>query len=187
MFSRRDEEQSERSGRAIWLLAAGAAVGIGAAIWFGLRRGRRAGRPSGDLRGIEDSVIDALRRDEMLRGRAIDVAGIASGIVELSGTVESEEEAHHAVDVVQRIPGVRTVLNRLDLNEFEQRLNRKPPASGSASAAGSRWYGMGVGTGKRRQGVSTEVPLIDDRVELIEEALLSDAEESIEELDEERV
>ena len=187
MFSRQEEEQEQRSGRAIWLLAAGAAIGIGAAIWFGLRQGRREGQSTGDLRDIEDSVIDALRKDEILRNRAIDVAGIASGIVELSGTVETEDEAHHAVAVVQRLAGVRTVLNRLDLSEFEQRLNRKRSAAGSTPGSGSRWYGMGVGTGRRRQGVSTEVPLIDDRVQLIEEATLPDPEEIIEELNEERV
>lgn len=180
-------QKRERSGAAFWVLAAGAAVGIGAVIWMGMRRKGRAefvGLP--ERGGIEDDVIEALRRDTVLRARAIDVASIAPGIIELSGTVDSEEEAHHAVEVVQRVAGIRTVLNRLDLSEVEQRLNRKRTTSTVGAGSGSRWYGMGVGTGRRRQSPSTDPDRRDDSVELREEAILPDPEEIIADLNEEK-
>lgn len=183
MFSRREE----RSGAGFWILAAGLAAGVSAVVWLALQRRRR---PSAELQQplnqffeLEDTVIEALRADALLRGRAIDVAAIASGIIELSGTVETEEEAHHAVEVVQGVNGVRTVLNRLDLGEFENRL--RSGRGESAAGGSSRWYGMGVGMGRRRQSASTDPARRDDHADLLDEAITADPEEMTADLNEE--
>lgn len=180
--------QQESGARGtFWVLAAGALVGVGAALWYGLRRSRQPAAISADG-GLEDNVIAALRRDTVLRGHAIDVAAIAPGIIELTGTVETEEEAHHAVDVVQAVSGVRTVLNRLDLLEFERRVRQRGRATAGAGTGGNnpRWYGQGVGMGRRRQSRATDPAQRDDHDDLLDEALRPNPEDIVAELNEER-
>jgi hypothetical protein len=172
-------DRKRKVGTAFWFLAAGFAVGLGTAIVLGVRtrsQRRREGRP--DLWPLEDGVIDALRQDELLRARGIDVAAVAPGIIELSGSVQNQEEAHHAVDVAQGVQGVRTVVNRLDLTEVEQR-RRVRRVTQKQGAEGGRWYGMGVGMGRRRQSPVTDPAQRDDHADLVEEALLPDPEEAV--------
>lgn len=176
MFKRKKDK-----GAALWLLAAGVLAGFATATLLGLRRRRRrAEAPSGRLAELEDAVIRALRADPILRTRAIDVAAVAPGIVELTGSVETEEEAHHAVDVVQGILVVSTVLNRLNLGEFERRL-RKQRGTARPEASGSRWYGMGVGMGRRRQSRTTDPDRRDDRADMIDNALAPRRDDTINE------
>ena len=179
-------ERQKRSGAGFWILAAGLAAGLTAAILYGARRRRRApGQEAvGDFFELEDAVIEALRADTTLRGRAIDVSGIAPGIIELTGSVETEEEAHHAVDVVQAVTGVRTVLNRLDLAEFENRVRRA--TNRQPAGASSRWYGMGVGMGRRRQSSTTDPARRDDHADMVADAIGPDPEEIIADLNEEQ-
>jgi hypothetical protein len=172
-------DRKRKVGTAFWFLAAGFAVGLGTAVVLGVRTRRqrsREGRP--DLWPLEDGVIDALRQDDLLRARGIDVAAIAPGIIELSGSVQNQEEAHHAVDVAQGVTGVRTVVNRLDLVEFEAR-RRVRRTTQKQAGEGGRWYGMGVGMGRRRQSPVTDPAQRDDHADLVEEALLPDPEEAI--------
>ncbi len=178
MFKRKKE-----SGAAIWLVAAGVLAGFATATVLALRaRRRRAdGLPSGELGELEKAVIKALRSDSTLRSRPIDVAAVAPGIVELSGSVETEEEAHHAVDVVQGVAVVRTVLNRLNLGEVERKLRRHRAVGGRPEGAGSRWYGMGVGMGRRRQSPSTDPDRRDDHADMVDDALAPSREEAINE------
>jgi hypothetical protein len=173
-------ERKRKVGTAFWFLAAGFAVGLGTAIVLGVRgrqQRRREGRP--DLWPLEDGVIDALRQDDLLRARGIDVAAIAPGIIELTGSVQNQDEAHRAVDVAQGVDGVRTVVNRLDLAESEQHRARVRRVSQKQGAEGGRWYGMGVGMGRRRQSPVTDPAQRDDHADLLEEALLPDPEEAI--------
>jgi BON domain-containing protein len=178
MFKRKKDK-----GAALWLLAAGVLAGFATATLLGLRRRRRrAETPSGRLAELEDAVIRALRADPILRTRAIDVAAVAPGIVELTGSVETEEEAHHAVDVVQGVLVVSTVLNRLNLGEFERRL-RKQRGAARAEASGSRWYGMGVGMGRRRQSRTTDPDRRDDRADMIDNALAPRSDDAVNDAD----
>ncbi len=179
-------KQEGRAGTAFWLLAAGVVAGIAAAVYLGRRAAREKAQLPPGLRALEDAVLDALKRDPVLRERGVDVAAIAPGILELTGTVETEDEAHHAVAVVQSVSGVRTVLNRLDLSRFEQKLRRRP-ASVSESGSGSRWYGMSVGMGRRRQGKSTDPAQRDDHADMLDQALAPDPEEALADVVQERI
>ena len=177
-------KRKERAAATFWVVAAGVVAGLAAVTLLAVRaaRRRRGQRLPPDLDRLEKQVIGALREDPDLRGRGIDVAAIAPGIIELTGYVESELEAHHAVDVVQSVGGVRTVLNRLDLSAREQRLRR----AGRAESGGSRWYGMGVGMGRRRQSRSTDPERRDGRADMVEHALAPDPEDIVAELADER-
>src|SRR5262245_3316656 len=155
------------------ILAGGLLFGVATAVFLGVRKRRRNAVPS-ELRRIEDGVIDALRHDAMMHGRGIDVAAIAPGIIELSGAVDSEMEAHHALTVARTVRGVSTVLNRLDVRETEHRLRRRQP-SGTAAGTASRWYGMNSGMGQRRQSLETDPAQRDDRATMIDQALAPDA------------
>lgn len=180
MFKRKKEQ-----GTALWILAAGVLAGFATATILTLRARRRRGpgaAPTERLSALENAVIKALRSDAVLRTRAIDVAAVAPGIVELTGAVESEEEAHHAVDVVQGLAVVRTVLNRLNVGEFERRLRRQ--RAGGKAEGGSRWYGMGVGMGRRRQARTTDPDRRDDRADMVDSALSPRLEDVIEEVNE---
>ena len=65
----------------------------------------------------EDSVITELVKKKMsddaeLSGDQIEV-GTKDGIVELNGTVQSQEEADHAIQLVKSVDGVKEVKSNL--------------------------------------------------------------------------
>ncbi len=62
---------------------------------------------------LERRVLDALRRDVVLGRRAVRVAILDGGIVELTGRVAHGSEVDLAGDVVRAVDGARTVLNHL--------------------------------------------------------------------------
>ena len=62
---------------------------------------------------LEARVLDALSRDVVLARRAIRVAVLGMGLVELTGTVLHVPEIGVASDIVQEVEGVDTVLNHL--------------------------------------------------------------------------
>jgi hypothetical protein len=62
---------------------------------------------------LEERVLEAYHNDPILCQRAIDIGAIDEGLVELTGWVQSTNEASHAVTVARGTPGVRTVVNRL--------------------------------------------------------------------------
>ncbi len=107
---------------------------------------------------IEERVLEAYRNDPILSERAIDIGAIQEGIIEISGWVNAEDEAKQAVDVARGVPGVETVINRLavrsDEDLFDEMAERYE--SGDSSLTESHWEGQQVGTGRRRQGNSTE-------------------------------
>jgi hypothetical protein len=162
------------SDRAVtWALAAGAAAGAsaGAAAFAVLRQVRRR-RHSEDelpaeLEGIEDAAVDALRRDSQTGVCAIDVAAVAPDIIELTGLVPTHEVARRAVRLLHRLPGVETVISRLEVGSLEERLaqNRERLARGEPELMERRWYGVRVGTGQRRQSRTTDPPRPDDSLE----------------------
>lgn len=124
---------------------------------------RRLAGEQAELTELEDRVLEAFLGDETLGERGIDVGAISPGIIELSGSVGSESEAHHAVDVASGIPGVRTVVNRMEIEEEAERLDRASrEASSDPSQRENRWTGRMVGMNRRRQGRETDPDRPDD-------------------------
>jgi hypothetical protein len=169
------EFESDR-GSAIALtvgIAAGAAVGI----YFGWREWRRrrirADAPVGHLAELEEAAVEALRSDDLAGRRAIDVAAVGDGIVELSGVVEEQDEARRAVDIAQRVEGVHTVINRLSVGTVERQLirTRRRYETGDPALTEPHWYGMRVGMGRRRQSAATDPDRSDDRVDTVTRVL----------------
>jgi len=121
-------------------------IGIGAA---------EAGEHAEEL---EQRVLHAYENDPILAERPVDIGAISDGIVELTGWVNSEDEATHAVTLARGVPGVDTVVNRLAVRPREDQLDdfAERYANGDPSLTESHWEGQSVGTGRRRQGNSSE-------------------------------
>jgi hypothetical protein len=132
---------------------------------YGPARLRREPREQADLMELEDAVIDAMLEDEVLRERGIDVGALSVGVIELSGAVATDDEADRAVRVANTVPGVRTVLNRLDV-EARARAGAGRAAQDDdddgAAATEWGWSGLNSGMGRRRQGRSTDPDRPDD-------------------------
>ena len=107
---------------------------------------------------LEERVLEAFRNDPVLSERAVDIGAVSDGVIELTGWVNEEQEAEHAVTLARGVPGVDTVVNRLVVGEEEELLeeNARRVADGDASLTEARWEGNRVGTGRRRQGTSDE-------------------------------
>ena len=101
-------------------------------------------------------MLEAFRNDPTLSERAVDIGAIGDGIIELTGWVREPDEATHAVTITRGVPGVETVVNRLDVRlagaEAATEIDEEP----HAPLQGGRWEGQQVGTGRRRQGNSSE-------------------------------
>jgi hypothetical protein len=157
-----------------WALAAGAAAGAGA-LAFAVARGVRMLRrrpqslhvsmPS-ELDAMEDAAVEALRRDRETGACAIDVAAISPGIIELSGMVPSHAVGQRAARLLHSLRGVSTVISRLEVGTVEDRLAaaRSRNSAGDPLLRERRWYGVRVGTGRRRQSADTEPARNDDSV-----------------------
>ena len=110
-----------------------------------------------DDQELEERVLEAFRNDPTLSERAIDIGAIGDGIIELTGWVHEADEATHAVTITRGVPGVETVVNRLDVRlagseESMEEIDDDP----NTPLPGGRWEGQQVGTGRRRQGNSSE-------------------------------
>jgi hypothetical protein len=110
-----------------------------------------------DDQELEERVLEAFRNDPTLSERAIDIGAIGDGIIELTGWVHEADEATHAVTITRGVPGVETVVNRLDVRlagseEAMEEIDDDP----GTPRPGGRWEGQQVGTGRRRQGNSSE-------------------------------
>jgi hypothetical protein len=152
-------------------VAAGAAAGAGA-IAFAVLRGvrivrQRQQRVWTELDLLEDQAVEVLRRDSVTGSCAIDIAAIGPRTVELTGVVPTHDAAQRAARLLHALPGVNTVISRLEIGSFEARLadNRERLARGEPSTTQRRWYGVRVGTGRRRQSLETEPARPDDAVE----------------------
>lgn len=108
---------------------------------------------------LEDRVLEAFRNDPTMSQRGIDIGSVGRGIVELSGWVDTDDEAEYAVTLARGVPGVVTVLNRLGVGDEEEALAEaaRRRAEGDPALTEARWEGMQVGTGRRRQGTSAEI------------------------------
>ena len=72
-------------------------------------------RGADKARKLEERVLDALHDDEVLSERAIEIAVVGDGVVELTGTVRAIEEVSRASAMVRNVAGVSMVLNRIDV------------------------------------------------------------------------
>ncbi len=73
-----------------------------------------------DAERLEARVLDALNRHVVLARRAIRVAVLGLGLVEVTGRVTHTAEVALAGDVVAEVDGVRTVLNHLLVEGVDQ-------------------------------------------------------------------
>ena len=105
---------------------------------------------------LEERVLEAFRNDPILSERAIDIGAIGDGIIELTGWVHEPDEATHAVTITRGVPGVETVVNRLDVRVTGSEVADEIDDDPNAPLPGGRWHGQQVGTGRRRQGNSSE-------------------------------
>lgn len=107
---------------------------------------------------LEERVLEAFRNDPILAERPIDIGGVGDTGIELAGWVDTDEEADHAVTLARGVPGVQTVVNRLMVGEEEQEIDdaARKFAADDAALRQAHWEGQQVGTGRRRQGTSTE-------------------------------
>jgi hypothetical protein len=141
----------------------------------------------GSDEALEERVLEAFRNDPVLSERAVDIGAIGSGIIELTGWVQAEDETAHAVTVTRGVPGVVTVVNRLTVREEEERFEEsgRRYESGDERATPGHWEGQGVGTGRPRQGTSADPgrhadpkPVLEDRWQREGHALRVAAEET---------
>jgi hypothetical protein len=130
-------------------------------------------RPLEPTEELEERVLEAFRNDPILSERAIDIGALDDGIVELTGWVNAPDEAEQAVVVTRGVPGVDTVVNRLAVRTEEDLLDDLAEDYDDAGQdVGGRWEGQNIGTGRRRQGNSSEVDRHGDpRQELQEKEL----------------
>ncbi|HET7233011.1 MAG TPA: BON domain-containing protein [Longimicrobium sp.] len=181
--SRKDHDDREREGGNPFLVALGAAGGLvlgllltNAAQQEPVRQGaarirdraREAARGWGPaplrrpeqeqhaLVQLEDAVIDIFLRDPVLSERGVDVGCISPGIVELSGSVRTQDEAERAVRAARGVRGVATVVNRMDVEDEQRRPRPAAASAGTEEHMSGEWTGRMVGMGQRRQGIETE-------------------------------
>jgi hypothetical protein len=168
MFERRT------SGTEAWAVAAGAAAGAGVLAFAILRSVRELRRRQytedmvpalpAELEALEEEAVELLRRDVETGECAIDVAAIAPGIIELTGYVPTAELGQRAARVLHALPGVNTVISRVEVGSYEARLAdaRGRYSRGEPETRDRRWYGVRVGTGRRRQSPETDPDRPDD-------------------------
>jgi hypothetical protein len=125
---------------------------------------------------LEERVLEAFRNDPILSERAIDIGAIGDGIIELTGWVHEADEATHAVTITRGVPGVETVVNRLDVRIAASATADEIDDDPSAPLPGGRWEGQQVGTGRRRQGTSAEADRHSDPKPGLEDRWLSKEE-----------
>jgi BON domain len=135
--------------------------------------------PKASLNGaeeLEERVLEAFKNDPILSERAIDIGAVEDGIIELTGSVNSEEEAHQAVVVARGTPGVATVVNRLTIRIDEVLFDDAAHhyEDGDPPFTERHWDGQQVGTGRRRQGNSEEIDRHADPKNILEDRSLSE-------------
>lgn len=136
---------------------------------------------------LEEEVLAAFEDDPVLSERAIDIASVGTGVIELSGWVRNEAESRRAEAVTRRVAGVEAVVNRLSSEEDVETQpaeradeSREDEEATDEPLPGGQWQGQRVGTGRRRQGSSTDADRHSDPKPHLESRWL-DKEHAIEE------
>jgi hypothetical protein len=127
---------------------------------------------------LEERVLEAFNNDPVLAERAVDIGAMGTGVIELAGWVDSDEEAEHAMTIARGVPGVETVVNRLMVEDEEQEIGEtvRRRQEGDPALTEARWEGQQVGIGKRRQGRSDEMDRHADPKPDLEDRWLSERE-----------
>lgn len=138
-----------------------------------------ADTPQASLDGaeeLEERVLEAFRNDPILSERAVDIGALEDGIIELTGSVNSDEESRQAMVIARGVPGVETVVNRLVIGAEEQLFDDAAHRyeDGDPAFTERHWEGQQVGTGRRRQGNSTEVDRHADPRNVLEDRSLKE-------------
>jgi hypothetical protein len=125
---------------------------------------------------LEERVLEAFRNDPILSERAIDIGAVENGIIELTGWVNSDDESHQAVVIARGVPGVDTVVNRLAIRSDEDLFDDAAHKyeDGDPAFTERHWEGQQVGTGRRRQGNSTEIDRHADPRNVLEDRSLKE-------------
>jgi hypothetical protein len=125
---------------------------------------------------LEERVLEAFRNDPILSERAIDIGAVEDGIIELTGWVNSDDESHQAVVIARGVPGVDTVVNRLAIRSDEDMFDDAAHKyeDGDPPFTERHWEGQQVGTGRRRQGNSTEIDRHADPRNILEDRSLKE-------------
>jgi hypothetical protein len=125
---------------------------------------------------LEERVLEAYKNDPTLSERAIDIGAVEDGIIELTGWVNSEDEAHQAVVVARGVLGVATVVNRLGIRTDEDLFDDAAHhyEDGDPPFTERHWDGQQVGTGRRRQGSSEDIDRHADPKNKLEDRALSE-------------
>lgn len=136
-------------------------------------RAHRFAAGRGEFSDLEDRVLDLFRADELLSERGVEVGAMSAGIIELSGSVRTREEAHHAVEVARRADGVNTVVNRMEIDSEAHHAEdvRRRLEEGDDALRETEWQGRRSGMGASRQGEETEPARPDDAQPMRERAL----------------
>ncbi|HEY6089004.1 MAG TPA: BON domain-containing protein [Gemmatimonadaceae bacterium] len=123
---------------------------------------------------LEERVLEAFRNDPILSERAVDIGSVEDGIIELTGWVNSDDESHQAVVIARGVPGVQTVVNRLAIRTDEELFDEAAHhyEDGDPPFTERHWEGQQVGTGRRRQGNSTEIDRHADPRNILEDRSL---------------
>jgi hypothetical protein len=176
-------KRRKRNETALWVLGVGAGVAVAAGILAYIQLNKQ-GRDalSREMRELEKRVIRGLRAQRSTRDQAIEVEAVGAGVVELSGYVDTEELAREVVELVDRVPGVHAVFNRLSVRAVEARLQQN--RSRSNDREGTRWYGGSVGIGRRRQSPGTDPARRDDHTDLKLKSLLPNRDDVLSEVEE---
>src|SRR5580698_5237132 len=127
---------------------------------------------------LEDRVLEVFVNDPVLAECPVDIGAIRAGTIELTGGVQTREEYEHATTLARGVPGVDTVVNRLDILEEEsaEADSASHYEEGDPRYAESGWDGETIGTGRRRQGTSDDVDRHEDpKVPLENRATSEDA------------
>ena len=125
---------------------------------------------------LEERVLEAFRNDPILSERAVDIGALEDGIIELTGSVNSDDESRQAMVIARGVPGVETVVNRLVIGTEEQLFDDAAHRyeDGDPAFTERHWEGQQVGTGRRRQGNSTEVDRHADPRNVLEDRSLKE-------------
>lgn len=98
--------------------------------------GSAHGADTSERARLEHRVLEALQGDRRLRSRAIEIAVVGDGVVELTGSVHALEEISRATSVARKVDGVAMVLNRIELRAAGSSESEGTPRA-SSEATGS--------------------------------------------------